>query len=200
MDAYLHWVHLFQQPDCFPSRGWRQVNTRHEDCFIDESMQESERTKGKFLRSRASLCPLSSLRTDLEVQNGLPQTPSSTAANRNGGRKGEKGGGQAQWILIHSFLLSQNPHLLGRLPCPASHNPTRLHCRHCQECTYGGAVAAGHFSRKSEERFPHVLGIETWPAGLPRPGEGESSDITQPFGSSSCPFYIHIEPDEWLTF
>lgn len=48
--------------------------------------------------------------------------------------------------------------------------PTQAALQHCQEGTRG-FVASNPFSSKSEESSLHVLGIETWPEGLPRPGD-----------------------------
>lgn len=36
--------------------------------------------------------------------------------------------------------------------------------------------------------------------GAAKPGGWESSNMTRPFGSSSCPLYIYIEPEEWADF
>lgn len=151
-------------------------------------------TKRQVLPSGADPCPLSGLHTDLEVQNGLPQIPHLTVSTRHREEK-SRDGDQAQWILTQSLLLWQTPiwDICGVRPHPTP--PGRAADI---ECTYG-SVASGHFISKSEESLPRVLGIEACLAwGAAKAEERESRDITQPFGSSSCPLYTHTEPEEWL--
>lgn len=198
MDTYIHWIHSFQQWDSFPRGRWRWIRWRAWRLFhwwVRAGVWENKGLNStKWSRSLPSLW-----------STHWPRSPEWTPTDTVFNNVNQKWGREIkEWrsSTVNTDPVTSaltNPHLR-HLRCPTSHDPTRLHCWHCQECMYG-SVASGHFISESEERFPCVLGIEACLAwGAAKAEEGESQDVTQPFGSSSCPLYTHTEPEEWLTF
>lgn len=99
-----------------------------------------------------------------------PQTPHSTTSTRK--RRGRKQGVKVKHSgHSPSHFCSDKP-ASSRTPTVTGLTQPHAGCiQHCWEGTRG-CVAASHLPSESEESSPHALGIETWPEGLPRPGDG----------------------------
>lgn len=98
-----------------------------------------------------------------------PQTPYSTSTRKRKGRKQGvkvKHSGHSPSHFCSDKPTSSRTSMVTGLTQPHAGCTATLLEGTC------GSVAASHFPRESEESSPHALGIETWPEGLLRPGDG----------------------------
>lgn len=110
------------------------------------------------------------------------------------GEEGSKGEGQAQCTLPQS-LGSGKPTSSGRASWGrASHSPTRLH----RGIARRASVSLWLRPRQVRGALSTRPGHRSLARGAAKLGDGGHQ--LSPFGSSSCPLYIHIEPEAWLTF
>lgn len=192
MDIYIHWVHLIKKLDS----SHREGENKLEGMRIISSMSQcrSSREQRRKFYQMEQLCTFS----PAAHQPRNPQTPCSTTSTRK--RRGRKQGLKVkQSGHSPSHFCSDKPtsswtSMVMGLTQPHAGCTEILSGRHMWLC------GCWPLPQRVRGEFSTCSGHRDLAWGAAKAGRRGASDVTQPFGSSSCLLYIHTEPEEWLAF